>query len=67
MAEKFFLVISAILQMLMTALLVIQLIRIDIIAVAIHTLLLTFTTGILLAAIEEYRQAKQQKQKQQHS
>ena len=44
----------------MAALLLVQIIRADITAVIIHTLLITFTTGILITAIEEYRQSKHQ-------
>ena len=60
MAEKFLLILSVILQTLMAALLLVQIIRADITAVIIHTLLITFATGILITAIEEYRQSKHQ-------
>ena len=65
MAEKFFVIIAVVLNMIMLTILCIELTRLAIIPIVIYTIMTALTIGILIVAIDEYREAVQSRTKQQ--
>lgn len=59
MAEKFFLFIAIVLNIVMLTILCIELTRPSIIPIVIYTIMTSLTIGILIVAIDEYRQSVQ--------
>lgn len=65
MAEKFFLFIAIVLNIVMLTILCIELTRPSIIPIVIYTIMTALTIGILIVAIDEYREAVQSRTKPQ--
>lgn len=65
MAEKFFLFLAAVINIIMLTILCIELTRPSIIPIIIYTLMLACTLVILIVSIDEYRQSVQSQPKPQ--